>query len=46
MSGGSDFYGTRKVDHFLEIGRGNLQIDEKIIEPWIKQCINNYRSST
>lgn len=40
MSGGSDFHGTRKVNHFLGTGRGNLQIDEEIIEPWAKQYIN------
>lgn len=45
MSGGSDFHGTRKVNHFLGTGRGNLQIDEEIIEPWAKQYINKYRRS-
>lgn len=37
MSGGSDFHGTRKINHNLGTGRGNLQIEEKIIEPWVKQ---------
>ena len=37
MSGGSDFHGTRKLNHNLGTGRGNLQIEEKIIEPWVKQ---------
>lgn len=45
MSGGSDFHGTRKVNHFLGTGKGNLQIDEEIIEPWAKQYINKYRRS-
>lgn len=34
MSGGSDFHGTRKVNHELGIGHGNLHIDESIIENW------------
>lgn len=37
MSGGSDFHGTRKINHNLGTGRGNLQIEEKIIESWVKQ---------
>lgn len=37
MSGGSDFHGTRKINHNLGTGRGNLQIEEKTIEPWVKQ---------
>lgn len=37
MNGGSDFHGTRKINHNLGSGRGNLQIEEKIIEPWVKQ---------
>lgn len=39
MSGGSDFHGTRKINHNLGTGRGNLQIEEKIIEPWVKQYV-------
>ena len=37
MSGGSDFHGARKINHNLGTGRGNLQIEEKTIEPWVKQ---------
>lgn len=39
MSGGSDFHGTRKINHNLGIGRGNLCIDERIVEKWIKNYI-------
>ena len=35
MSGGSDFHGTRKENHNLGIGRGNLNIDESIVENWV-----------
>lgn len=41
MSGGSDFHGTRKINHNLGIGHGNLKIEEKIIEPWAKQYIKS-----
>lgn len=41
MSGGSDFHGTRKINHNLGIGHGNLNISEKIVSNWI----NNYLSS-
>ncbi len=37
MSGGSDFHGTRKVNHNLGIGRGNLNIDESIVSNWSRQ---------
>lgn len=36
MCGGSDFHGTRKVNHNLGIGRGNLNIDESIVKNWVK----------
>jgi len=36
MSGGSDFHGTRKTNHNLGVGRGNLNIAEKVVKPWIK----------
>ena len=36
MSGGSDFHGTRKVNHNLGVGRGNLNIDEKVVESWLR----------
>ena len=34
MSGGSDFHGTRKENHNLATGKGNLEIKEEIITPW------------
>lgn len=39
MSGGSDFHGTRKTNHNLGIGRGNLSIDENIVKKWAKNYI-------
>lgn len=36
MSGGSDFHGTRKENHDLGIGRGNLNIDESIMKGWLE----------
>ena len=35
MSGGSDFHGTRKQNHDLGIGRGNLNIDEAVVQNWV-----------
>ncbi len=34
-SGGSDCHGDNKPDISLAVGKGNLNIDEKIIEDWI-----------
>lgn len=34
MSGGSDFHGSRKVNHNLGVGRGNLYIEESLIQEW------------
>lgn len=34
MSGGSDFHGTRKINHNLGIGSGNLNINDEIITSW------------
>ncbi len=34
-SGGSDYHGEIKPEIKIGIGEGNLQISEKIIEPWI-----------
>lgn len=34
MSGGSDFHGTRKINHNLGIGSGNLNINDEIINSW------------
>lgn len=36
MSGGSDFHGDNKPGIDLAVGKGNLQIDEKIISSWVK----------
>lgn len=33
-SGGSDFHGTRKKNHFLGIGDGSLLIDDTLISNW------------
>ncbi len=41
MSGGSDFHGTRKINHNLGTGHGDLCIEEAIVENWI----NNYLPS-
>lgn len=42
MSGGSDFHGTRKINHNLGTGRGNLNISEDIIKEWIKSYIPSF----
>lgn len=42
MSGGSDFHGTRKVNHNLGTGRGNLHIDEDVVSDWIVQFIPEF----
>lgn len=39
MSGGSDFHGTRKTNHNLGIGIGNLCIDESIVKKWARNYI-------
>ena len=36
MSGGSDFHGANKPGIDLAVGKGNLQINEKIISLWVK----------
>lgn len=41
MSGGSDFHGTRKANHNLGTGHGNLCIDEAIVAEWVKRYIPN-----
>ena len=43
MSGGSDFHGTRKINHNLGIGRGNLNIDESVVQNWISNYIPTFR---
>lgn len=42
MSGGSDFHGTRKINHNLGIGRGNLNIDESVVQNWIGNYIPTF----
>lgn len=39
MSGGSDFHGTRKINHNLGVGNGNLNIDISVVSDWIKNLI-------
>ena len=34
-SGGSDFHGLYKTNHYLGIGNGNLFIDENLVSDWI-----------
>lgn len=34
MSGGSDFHGTRKTNHNLGTGAGNLAINDEVITSW------------
>lgn len=46
ISGGSDFHGTRKVNHFLGIGNNNLNISEEVVKPWITKFIPNTRIVT
>ena len=44
MSGGSDFHGTRKQNHELGIGRGELYVPKEITEEWIKKLKVVYKS--
>lgn len=46
ISGGSDFHGTRKINHFLGTGNNNLNINEDIVKPWITKFIPNTRIVT
>lgn len=46
LSGGSDFHGTRKTNHNLGTGHGNLNISEDIVKNWITQFIPNTRIVT
>ena len=39
MSGGSDFHGTRKINHNLGTGQGNLHIDESVVDNWVSDYI-------
>ena len=45
MSGGSDFHGTRKKNHDLGTGSGNLCIDESFIKDWINKYLPDFNSS-
>ena len=42
ISGGSDFHGSRKKNHNLGTGQGNLHIDENEISDWITNYIPNF----
>lgn len=44
MSGGSDFHGTRKINHNLGIGNGNLCIDESLVKSWINRYLPDFNS--
>lgn len=44
MSGGSGFHGTRKQNHELGIGRGDLYVPKEITEEWIKKLKVVYKS--
>jgi len=45
MSGGSDFHGTRKINHNLGTGHGNLFIDMDVVADWVDKCMldSNYK---
>lgn len=45
MSGGSDFHGTRKINHNLGTGHGNLYIDESVVDNWISNYIPSFDST-
>lgn len=45
MSGGSDFHGTRKINHNLGTGHGNLHIDESVVDNWISDYIPSLDSA-
>lgn len=45
MSGGSDFHGTRKTNHNLGTGHGNLHIDESVVDNWISDYIPSFDGS-
>lgn len=42
MSGGSDFHGTRKINHNLGTGHGNLCIDESVVKNWINRYLPDF----
>lgn len=45
MSGGSDFHGTRKINHNLGTGNGNLCIDESLVKSWINRFLPDFNNS-
>ena len=45
MSGGSDFHGTRKINHNLGTVQGNLHIDESVVGNWISNYIPSFNSA-
>lgn len=44
ISGGSDFHGTRKINHNLGTGQGNLHIDESVVDNWVSDYISSFDS--
>lgn len=40
VSGGSDYHGTRKENHNMGVGRGNLNIDRGILIDWNIKLLN------
>lgn len=44
MSGGSDFHGTRRINHNLGNGHGNLRIDESVVDNLISNYIPSFDS--
>ncbi len=45
MSGGSDFHGTRKINHNLGTGNNNLNIDESVVDNWVGNYIPSFDSN-
>lgn len=42
MSGGSDFHGTRKINHNLGTGHGNLCINANVVKNWITRYLPDF----
>ena len=42
-SGGSDFHGTRKINHNLGTGNGQMYIEESVVEDWIEKYLPRTR---
>lgn len=45
MSGGSDYHGTRKINHSLGTGRGDLCVHESIVINWINRYFPDFHIS-